>query len=258
MSVMTAAFVTSLLGSVSHVAAQSAQQAPSEAVPLPPLVVEGAAAKSKSAPKKKVQAAKTPSAPAPAQPSSDAPAGEGQSSERAKGPVNGYSAGLSATATKTDTPILETPQSISVVTQDQISDQQARTIADALRYTPGITVDGFGPNVFFDSIKVRGFNAPQYLDGLRLPSDASAFAVPRIETYGLERLEVLKGPSSGLYGQSEPGGLINMVSKRPLDTPHFEVVGTTGSFDRLEGAFDVGGPVSTNPNLLYRVVGLAR
>lgn len=91
-----------------------------------------------------------------------------------------------------------------------------------------------------------------------MPSDASAFAVPRIETYGLERLEVLKGPSSGLYGQSEPGGLVNMVSKRPLDTPHFEVVGTTGSFDRLEGAFDVGGPVSTNPNLLYRVVGLAR
>jgi iron complex outermembrane receptor protein len=255
---MTAALLaTAAMGSWAPVAAQSAQADSNEAVPLPPVVVETSVAKPKAKSKKKVQAAKAASAPA-VQAQQQAPAGEGQSAEQGNGPVNGYSARVSATATKTDTPILETPQSISVVTQDQISDQQAKTVADALRYTPGVTVDGYGPNVFFDSIKIRGFNAPQYLDGLRLPSDASAFAVPRIETYGLERLEVLKGPSSGLYGQSEPGGLVNMVSKRPLDTPHFEVVGTTGSFDRLEGAFDVGGPVSTNPNLLYRVVGLAR
>lgn len=249
---------TSSLGSASQVFAQSTQPPSNEAVPLPPVVVESTAAKAKKA------AAKKKAAPAAATPSTasaveqNTPPTNDPTTETGKGPVNGYAARVSATGTKTDTPILETPQSISVVTQDQISDQQAKTVNEALRYTPGVSLDGFGSNVFFDSIKIRGFTAPQYLDGLRLPNDASAFAVPRIETYGLERLEVLKGPSSGLYGQSDPGGLINMVSKRPLDTPHFEVVGTTGSFDRLEGAFDVGGPVSTNPNLLYRVVGLAR
>lgn len=260
---------TSWLASASVVFAQDAATPPvaKESVQLPPVVVQGSEAKPKAAAKKKVaskkkvvQPAPTAAAPAPEPATVDtSTATDGRGlTETGTSQVNGYSAGVSATATKTDTPILETPQSISVVTQDQIEDQQARNVSEALRYTPGVTLDGFGLNVFFDSIKIRGFNAPQYLDGLRLPNDASAFAVPRMETYGLERLEVLKGPSSGLYGQSDPGGLINMVSKRPLDTPHFEVVGTTGSFDRLEGAFDIGGPISTNPNLLYRVVGLAR
>jgi iron complex outermembrane receptor protein len=147
--------------------------------------------------------------------------------EKANGPVQGYLASQSATATKTDTPILTTPQSISVVTRDQVEAQGATNITEALRYTPGVTVESFGANAFFDAFKLRGFDAPRYLDGLRLPADATTFAVARIETYGLERIEVLKGPSSGLYGQSDPGGLLNMVSKRPTDTPHYEVVGTS-------------------------------
>ena len=131
----------------------------------------------------------------------------GAARERANGPVVGYLASESATATKTDTPILTTPQSISVVTQDQMQAQGAQNVTEALRYTPGVTVQSFGANAFFDSFKLRGFDAPRYLDGLRLPADNTTFAIPRIETYGLERLEVLKGPSSGLYGQSDPGGL---------------------------------------------------
>lgn len=178
--------------------------------------------------------------------------------ERARGHVNGYLANFSATATKTDTPILETPQSISVVTQDQITAQGVQSVNDALRYTPGISLLSFGANTFFDSLRLRGFDAPRFLDGLRLPNDATTFAVPRIEPYGLERLEVLKGPSSGLYGQSNPGGLINMVSKRPTETPHYDVLGTFGSFGRLQGAFDVGGPVDKNGEFLYRLVGLGR
>jgi iron complex outermembrane receptor protein len=175
---------------------------------------------------------------------------------KANGPVQGYLASQSATATKTDTPILTTPQSISVVTKDQVEDQGAANITEALRYTPGVTVESFGANAFFDAFKLRGFDTPRYLDGLRLPADSTTFAVPRIETYGLERIEVLKGPSSGLYGQSDPGGLLNMVSRRPTDTPHYEVVGTVGSFDRLQGAFDIGGPVDKNGRFLYRIVGL--
>ncbi|WJR80284.1 TonB-dependent siderophore receptor [Bradyrhizobium sp. NP1] len=178
--------------------------------------------------------------------------------ERANGPVTGYLAGQSATATKTDTPILQTPQSISVVTKDQVEAQGAQNVTEALRYTPGVTVQSFGANAFFDAFKLRGFDAPRYLDGLRLPADTTTFAVPRIETYGLERLEVLKGPSSGLYGQSDPGGLLNMVSKRPTATPQNEIVGTFGSFDRFQGAFDLGGPVDKNGEFLYRIVGLGR
>jgi outer membrane receptor protein involved in Fe transport len=169
--------------------------------------------------------------------------GRGAIGERGIGPVDGYLATQSVTATKTDTPILTTPQSISVVTQDQIQDQGAQNVTEALRYTPGVTIQSFGANAFFDSFKLRGFDAPRYLDGLRLPADNTTFAIPRIETYGLERLEVLKGPSAALYGQSEPGGLINMISKRPTSTPQYEVVGTFGSFDRFQGAFDIGGPI---------------
>ena len=182
----------------------------------------------------------------------------GDSVERAKGHVNGYLATRSASATKTDTPILETPQSISVVTQDQIAAQGVQSVNDALRYTPGVSLESFGANTFFDFLKLRGFDAPRYLDGLRLPNDSTTFAVTRIETYGLERLEVLKGPSSGIYGQSDPGGLINMVSKRPTATPHYDVEGTFGSFERFQGAFDIGGPVDKNGEFLYRLVGLAR
>ncbi|MEH2535169.1 iron complex outermembrane receptor protein [Bradyrhizobium sp. AZCC 1588] len=182
----------------------------------------------------------------------------GSAGERATGPVVGYLANQSATATKTDTPILTTPQSISVVTKDQVEAQGAQNATEALRYTPGVTIASFGANAFFDSFKLRGFDAPRYLDGLRLPADVTTFAIPRIETYGLERLEVLKGPSAGLYGQSDPGGLLNMVSKRPTARPQYEIVGSLGSFDRFQGAFDIGGPIDKNGEFLYRIVGLAR
>jgi iron complex outermembrane recepter protein len=183
----------------------------------------------------------------------------GGAGERANGPVVGYLANQSASGTKTDTPILTTPQSISVVTKDQIQSQGAQNIVESLRYTPGVTLDTYGATTFFDSLKLRGFEVPRYLDGLRLPLDpGTQFAYPRIETYGLERLEVLRGPSSGLYGQTDPGGLINMVSKRPTATPQGEIVGTFGSFDRFQGAFDTSGPIDKNGEFLYRLVGLAR
>lgn len=215
--------------------------------PLPEVRVAGQRAR----PRRPARVAPTP-APAPVQPNT------AQIGERARGPVVGYSARQSATGTKTDTPLLETPQSISVVTKDQIKDQGAQTVQDALQYTPGVSIQSYGANAFFDGFKVRGFDAPQYLDGLRLPKDGLSFALPKIETYGLERLEVLKGPSSGLYGQTDPGGFINMISKRPTATPHYDVEGTFGSFNRIQGAFDIGGPIDKNGEFLYRLVGLAR
>ena len=148
--------------------------------------------------------------------------------DRSRG--TGYVATQSVTGTKTDTPILETPQSISVVTRDQMVAQQTQDIGEALRSHAGVSLDLYSATTFFDAVKLRGFDAPRYLDGLRLPLDpGTQFAYPRVEPYGLERLEVLRGPSSGLYGQTEPGGLINMVSKRPLWFPHYSVEGTFGS-----------------------------
>lgn len=178
--------------------------------------------------------------------------------ERANGPVVGYVANQSATATKTDSPILSTPQSISVVTKDQIRDQGAQTVQQALQYTPGISIQSYGANAFFDGYKVRGFDAIQYLDGLRLPVDGISFAMPKIEPYGLERLEVLKGPSSGLYGQTNPGGFVNMISKRPTETTHYDFETTFGNFNYKQGAFDIGGPTDKNGEFLYRIVGLGR
>lgn len=179
--------------------------------------------------------------------------------ERANGPVNGYVANRSATGTKTDSPILTTPQSIVVVTQDQIASQQAQSMNEALRYTPGVITEIYGASSVSNDVKVRGFLAPRYLDGLRLPVDpVLTFAQTHIEPWGLERIEVLKGPSSGLYGETSPGGLINMVSKRPTPYQQNQVELQTGSNGRAQGAFDFSGPIDQNKEFLYRIVGLGR
>jgi iron complex outermembrane recepter protein len=242
---------------IGPVQAQSGQQLPPVTVDAPKPQTVRATQPARRAARSRTTARRVP-APAPPQVVEQDASGGGAGRERANGPVVGYLASQSATATKTDTPILTTPQSISVVTKDQIEAQGVQNITEALRYTPGVTVSSFGANAFFDSFKLRGFDAPRYLDGLRLPADTTTFAIPRIETYGLERIEVLKGPSAGLYGQSEPGGLLNMVSKRPTTTPQYEIQGSFGSFERFQGAFDIGGPIDKNKEFLYRIVGLAR
>ncbi|HWL04177.1 MAG TPA: TonB-dependent siderophore receptor [Xanthobacteraceae bacterium] len=184
----------------------------------------------------------------------------GNAPERANGPVQGFAARQSATGTKTDTPILETPQSISVVTQDQIANQQAQAMNEALRYTPGLVTERYGASsTSNDDVVVRGFVAPRYLDGLKLPVDPSLnLAATHIDPWGLERIEVLKGPSSSLYGETSPGGLINMVSKRPTLTPQNQVEFQTGSYGRAQAAFDFSGPIDKDKEFLYRISGVGR
>lgn len=177
------------------------------------------------------------------------------SGENARGPVVGYVAGRSVTATKTDTPILEIPQAVNVVTSDQIRDQGAQSVSQALRYTPGVLAEPYGASAPFDIYtQIRGFRSEQYLDGLRLgDSDSGGTSSAVIDPYALERVEVLKGPSSGLYGQSPPGGLINMVSKRPTANQINEVELETGSFDHYRAGVDVGGGASADGSILYRL-----
>ncbi len=185
--------------------------------------------------------------------------------ERASGPVNGYVARRSETATKTDTPILETPQSITVVTRDQMDDQGATTVSQALRYSAGVLGETrLSSGGRYDSVFIRGFGGAgsgagfvNNLDGLRYLRGVN-FLVPSFEPWGLERVEVLRGPSSVVFGQVKPGGLINMVSKRPRDEKHGEIQLRVGERQRAEMAFDVGGPIDPQKTWLYRVVGLGR
>lgn len=236
--------------------AASQTAAPGASQSLAPVVVEP----------RRQQAKKRAARPAPARaPRTAAPAQRPQPApsaravERGTGPVNGYVAGQSTTGSKTDTPILETPQSISVVTKDQIAAQQAQSVPEVVRYVPAVSTELYGASSISDEVRVRGFNAPRYLDGLKLPYESVIqFAQTRTEPYNLERAEVLKGPASGLYGQSAPGGLLNMTSKRPTAERRNEIELQTGSFDRFQGAFDVSGPLDQDRQFLYRVVGLVR
>jgi iron complex outermembrane receptor protein len=171
--------------------------------------------------------------------------------ESAFGHVDGIVATRSATGTKTDTPLIETPVAISVVTQDQIQAQGAQSIAQAIRYVPGTRAEFAGADARTDAIYLRGFLADQYLDSLRL-LNFGIFAYPIIEPFNLERVEVLHGPASILYGQSSPGGIIDMVSKRPTLEPYHEMFVSTGSYGRAQAGVDLSGPIDKNKEFLYR------
>jgi iron complex outermembrane receptor protein len=175
--------------------------------------------------------------------------------ETADGPIQGYTAHRSRIGTKTDTPILETPQSISVVTRDQIVAQNPQTVAQALRYTAGIEAESRAAFTGFDFVYGRGFVLDRYLDGMKLQG-ADGYITPNIDIYNLERIEVLRGPSSVLYGQASPAGLVNFVSKRPTAEPLHEIMLQAGNYDNFEAAFDFGGPVDRDAHWLYRLTGI--
>ena len=172
--------------------------------------------------------------------------------ETAWGHVDGYVATRSGSGTKTDTPLIETPQSVSVVTQDQIQAQAAQSAAQAVRYTPGVRSEVGGADARTDGIYIRGFLADQYLDSMRLVNFA-IFGYPIVDPFNLERIEVLRGPASILYGQASPGGVVNMVSKRPTEQPYHEMFVSTGSYGRIQSGVDLSGPLDKNKEFLYRL-----
>ena len=171
-------------------------------------------------------------------------------------PTVGYVATESMTATKTDTPIIEVPQSISVITQDQIREQGAQTLNQVLRYTSGVTPESRGSVATrLDQFTVRGFSAASFLDGMRI--FGSRDALPQFDSYRLERVDVLKGPSSVMFGQGGPGGIVNMVSKRPLSERINEVEVQAGNFDYRRANFDFTGAADAEKKFLYRLTGSA-
>ncbi|MGU3493806.1 TonB-dependent siderophore receptor [Xanthobacteraceae bacterium A53D] len=178
-------------------------------------------------------------------------------SDSPTGPVVGYVARQTVTGTKTATPLLEVPQSISVITRDQMEDRAVENIGQALDYSVGVVSTPFGNDPRFDSPIIRGFSAAnsQYLNGLKMIRD---LGMTSIDPYALERIDVLRGPASVLYGQGNPGGLINLVSKRPTWTNFGEFNLEAGTFDRYTASFDFGGPVSPDSKWAYRITGLGR
>jgi iron complex outermembrane recepter protein len=179
--------------------------------------------------------------------------------ESPTGPIDGFVAKRSATATKTNTPLIETPQSITVVGRQQLDTQNAQTLTQATQYVAGTYAGTFGADTRLDFFQLRGFVVSDYglyLNGLQLLN--YGFAYSRVDTFGLERIEVLRGPSAVLFGAGNPGGLINQISKRPTENPfgYIEVGG--GSFDQRYAAFDVGGPADKEGHWFTRLTGYAR
>ncbi|MFC3123742.1 TonB-dependent siderophore receptor [Pseudoroseomonas globiformis] len=173
---------------------------------------------------------------------------------RGHSPVQGFVAGVSAAGTKTDTPIIETPQSISIVTADEIAARSAQNLNQILRYTPGVIPESRGAAaVRLDQMTIRGYSPAQYLDGMRLAGGRDAN--PSLDAYRLERVEVLRGPASVLYGSSPPGGLINAVSKRPTQERIREVLLEAGTRAHYRAAGDFSGRLDENGQWLGRVVG---
>lgn len=173
------------------------------------------------------------------------------------GQVDDYLAKGTETGMKTDTPLKEIPQSVSVVGAEQIRDQDAQSLQDALRYVPGVVADGFGLDSRTDSPLIRGTNAAEFLDGLRRTNSYYTYSY-RLDPYFLERVEVLRGPASVLYGQADVGGIINSVSKRPQSDTGGEIGIEYGSFDYKEVKFDLTGPITTDRRWSYRLTGVAR
>lgn len=183
-----------------------------------------------------------------------------QTQESAWGPVEGIVATRSASGSKTDSALVEIPQTINVITAAEIKARGAQSVTQALLYTPGMTAGGFADRVkLFDEPTSRGFSpTPLYLDGLHLPyGGGSTGGALQIEPYSLERIEVLKGPASVLYGQNQPGGIVNMVSKRPSETPIHQVVLEAGTYEHKSAAIDLSGPLDEQGQFLYRLTGLA-
>ncbi|KTS09120.1 TonB-dependent receptor [Methylobacterium radiotolerans] len=175
--------------------------------------------------------------------------------------ITGYTARVATTATKTNTRLIEVPQSVSVVTREQLNDRNVQTFTDAVNYVPGAVSarSGFDPR--FDQIFIRGFdvltNQGIYRDGLRVIG--TGFAYPKSEPYGAEALTILRGPASGLYGLGSPGGILDITTKRPVFAPFGEVQFQAGSFDRFQGNFDVGGPIEgSGGTMAYRLTGVRR
>jgi len=237
--------------SLAQSSAQSgAQNLPSVTVTAPEVRRRAPAAAVRSAPRRSVQTVNR---------SKPQPQRNAGFVETARGPVNGYLGKRSSSGTKTDTPIMETPQSVSVIGAEQIRDQKPNKLDEVLRYTAGVRAGTFGADTRNDWWLIRGFKSDDvglFLDGMQL--FYTSYASWKLQPPNMERVEVLRGPSAVLYGGSSPSGIVNVISKMPPAEPIRYVETGVNNFGNAYVGFDFGGPVATQPQdgkLFYRVVG---
>lgn len=155
-------------------------------------------------------------------------------------------------ATRTDVPIRDTPQSIQVIPQQVLEDQGITQLGEALRNISGISPTARTTDAFGDYFTIRGFSSGRVflVDGFRSPFGGNNI---NLESANVERLEVLRGPASVLYGQAEPGGLINLVTEQPSEEPFYELEGQIGSYDFYRPSLDLTGPLNEDRTILYRL-----
>lgn len=185
---------------------------------------------------------------APAPRSSGEGPGSSQSGAGLGGRFTGYAVDMQtpAVATKDDIPLLRNPVSIQVVPRQVMDDQQAISVEDAIvGNVSGVQAHG---EMFYDRFTIRGLpNASIFRNDLK------ALRISRLQTANLQSIEVLKGPAAMLFGRLEPGGVVNLVVKRPLDAPYFSIEEQAGSWGLTRTTIDATGPLTADKNWLYRV-----
>ncbi len=164
----------------------------------------------------------------------------------------GYAASQASTGTKTDTPLMETPVNIQVVTQQVLQDQKATSLDTVLNNVSGVLSYEQGGSI--ESVIVRGFDTGQtiFFDGFRIYDH---FGNGLQNLTNIDRIEVMKGPAATLYGEAQPGGIVNLVSKQPLATPYHSLEQSIGSWNHSITTFDTTGPLNADKSLLYRLDG---
>jgi iron complex outermembrane receptor protein len=160
------------------------------------------------------------------------------------------------TATKLDAPIIETPRSVSVVTEQRLEDQGVQDVDDALLYVPGVYGAAYGRDTRGDFSLIRGVAPVQLVNGLR--SNFGFYNNPRINPFTLQSVEIIKGPSSVLYGSNATGGVFNLNSKMPEPVRNNEVFVEYGTFNRKQFGFDLTGPIDPGATMQYRIIGIGR
>ncbi len=165
-------------------------------------------------------------------------------------------------ATKLETPDIETPQSVSIVTRQQYEEQGATSVRQAVGYTPGVYANQIGASNRFDYIVLRGFSDGSldniYLDGLKMMGDTNSHSSLVVDPWFLDSIEVVRGPASVLYGRSSPGGIVALNSRKPSFDPGGEIKVFSGNNNQRGAAFDVTGPVDDNDRVAVRLTGMTR
>lgn len=157
------------------------------------------------------------------------------------------------TGTKTDTPVMETPLNVQVISKQVLKDQQVIRLDQALKNVSGVTTTRAASGAFVEKLFIRGFstntlfrNGFRIDDGDRNLGNGQQFA-------NVESIEVLKGPAAILYGRVEPGGMVNIITKQPLATPYYSLNQQFGSYDLYRTSIDATGPLTKDDTLLYRM-----